>query len=501
MDNNFVNNWMKIDGTFNSYMKSLEMKVSEKLKSNVSNESCKLIFTPHAGIRYSGLCSMSAYYNSYDPNIKNIIILSTDHRSLNHIKRYTGSLNFKINKTNITLKNDTTSKLNDTLIKPDTNLDEEHSILMQLPFIYYFYKDKIPILPLIIGNFSYKKKFEIIDELFKRITKNTLIVCNTDISHINGRFNLKVNQPIYYNIRSIDSATLKLIDNNNSSLYALKETSMCGASAVYLFINIRKRYELKFNTILYSRVVCYYQSNQLKQNVDSIIQPIHIQNNSESTVSYVGIIYSTLPYINNKLKRHLNNIITEFEKITLVEYSKLCILNHLEQKIDQTIYLPIYCKVFQEKLGVFITLSINDKLRGCIGTTDIKHKIIDNIKKYAIHSATQDSRFPPVTISELGIYQSHIFKYNISSKVSLLNESKKLTYDEYKTDKFKLGFDGIVLELSPNKRGFFLPSVAKEDKTINKEKMLEMLCRKISEPNNCYKNANIKYFFNEGIDF
>lgn len=55
-----------------------------------------------------------------------------------------------------------------------------------------------------------------------------------------------------------------------------------------------------------------------------------------------------------------------------------------------------------ERAGVFVTLRVQRRLRGCIGTLTatrptIAHEIIAN----AIASATADPRFPPVTAAEL----------------------------------------------------------------------------------------------------
>lgn len=504
MNNTFINNWLNISENIIKYLDKLKILVENNFKSNIDNKSCKFIFTPHAGIKYSGLCAMSAYYNSYDSNITNIIIISTDHNNISGIKRYIGSLDFRKDNINFKFKKDT-SVLDQTLFNNSEDLQDEHSILNQLPFIHYFYKNKVSILPLIIGNLTSKNINKIIDELKKVVNKNTLVVCTTDISHINGRFNTKINDFIYHNIRYNDSNTIKLI-NNNSTINKLKQTSMCGANAVFLFYKIRKECETKFNVKLYPRIVCYYMSNQFdkinQQSIDNICKTKLISDNSISNVSYVSIIYSNKPYLDKTLSRPLENVLTDFEKKSLLEFVKNYILNHITNIVPKHLIEPIYCNsYYTERLGVFITLRKDKRLRGCIGTTYIDTVIIDNIKEYALASSFNDSRFTPIQLNELGTFVHNDFKFTIDVKISLLNEKKKLTYNEYKTDKFKLGEDGISIQLKNGSNGFFLPSVAKEDKSITKEKMLELLCKKMNREPICYKEDGTNYYYNEGIDF
>jgi AmmeMemoRadiSam system protein A len=59
-------------------------------------------------------------------------------------------------------------------------------------------------------------------------------------------------------------------------------------------------------------------------------------------------------------------------------------------------------EIIKQKAGAFVSLKIDGKLRGCIGTiepyrTNLAKEIISN----AISAATQDPRFPPVSREEL----------------------------------------------------------------------------------------------------
>lgn len=56
----------------------------------------------------------------------------------------------------------------------------------------------------------------------------------------------------------------------------------------------------------------------------------------------------------------------------------------------------------RNQAGVFVSLTINDKLRGCIGTINPTTSCIaDEIIQNAISAGTEDTRFDPVTVEEL----------------------------------------------------------------------------------------------------
>jgi uncharacterized protein (TIGR00296 family) len=108
-----------------------------------------------------------------------------------------------------------------------------------------------------------------------------------------------------------------------------------------------------------------------------------------------------------------------------------------------------------EKCGVFVTLNSfyqeKKELRGCIGfpypTTPLTRAVIES----AINSATQDPRFPPVSLGEL----NHIvFEVSVLTPPQLVKVQKPTDYPQ----KIKVGQDGLIVERSYYK-GLLLPQV------------------------------------------
>jgi len=130
-----------------------------------------------------------------------------------------------------------------------------------------------------------------------------------------------------------------------------------------------------------------------------------------------------------------------------------------------------------EKCGVFVTLNSfyqgKKELRGCIGfpypTTPLTRAVIES----AINSATQDPRFPPVSLGEL----DHIvFEVSVLTPPQLVKVQKPTDYPQ----KIKVGKDGLIVERSYYK-GLLLPQVPIEW-NWEEEEFLCQCCMKAGLP-------------------
>jgi uncharacterized protein (TIGR00296 family) len=120
------------------------------------------------------------------------------------------------------------------------------------------------------------------------------------------------------------------------------------------------------------------------------------------------------------------------------------------------------CPVF-----VTWTTGAEHELRGCIGTFSDSMKIGEVVPKYALISALEDSRFPPISAHELP--ELHV-------SVSLLvNFTQRATLHDW-----EIGRHGVQLEVRRGTKRFastFLPEVASEQ-GWDKETTLAYLLRK-----------------------
>lgn len=105
----------------------------------------------------------------------------------------------------------------------------------------------------------------------------------------------------------------------------------------------------------------------------------------------------------------------------------------------------------QEWGACFVTLTQQDRLRGCVGTVQARRALLADLKANAVAAALHDPRFAPLTLAELA---------RTRIEVSLLSPMQALQFDSEAQALAQLqpGTDGVFLEFGPF-RSTFLPQV------------------------------------------
>lgn len=106
--------------------------------------------------------------------------------------------------------------------------------------------------------------------------------------------------------------------------------------------------------------------------------------------------------------------------------------------------------VLNQPSGVFVTLNMDGKLRGCIGSINADRSLIDQVILHSVNAAFKDSRFKPVERKDIG---------KLSIEVSVLTKPKPVK----NTTEIDIKKHGIILHKN-NKRSVFLPKVARDNK-------------------------------------
>lgn len=110
------------------------------------------------------------------------------------------------------------------------------------------------------------------------------------------------------------------------------------------------------------------------------------------------------------------------------------------------------------KSGVFVTLNAvkpTHELRGCIGFPYPEEQLLTATIKAAIYAATEDPRFPPISIDEFG--------RSIVLEITVLTPPRLIEAPERKTlpGLIRVGRHGLIVERGGNS-GLLLPQVATE---------------------------------------
>ena len=147
--------------------------------------------------------------------------------------------------------------------------------------------------------------------------------------------------------------------------------------------------------------------------------------------------------------------------------------------------------VFNEKRGVFVTLTKAGQLRGCIGFPYPVIPLGDAIEDAAVAAATGDPRFPTVRKEELA---------SVRLEVTILTVPFPVEGDPAKrSEKIEVGRHGLIVR-GRGTSGLLLPQVATEY-GWDSMTFLEHTCIKAGLPEQCWTQANIEVLTFEGQIF
>jgi len=139
----------------------------------------------------------------------------------------------------------------------------------------------------------------------------------------------------------------------------------------------------------------------------------------------------------------------------------------------------------KEEMGVFVTLSKNGLLRGCIGYCKPTEPLVNAVIGAAISAALNDPRFSPVKADELDDLEVEV---SVVTRPELIEVNRP---EEY-MDKIKIGEDGLIIEKEPYK-GLLLPQVAVEW-GWNVEEFLYNTCVKAGLTADCWLYPDVKIY-------
>jgi uncharacterized protein len=164
------------------------------------------------------------------------------------------------------------------------------------------------------------------------------------------------------------------------------------------------------------------------------------------------------------------------ERSLLLKLAHESILSSLEQR---AIALDPPTKHLAEFRGVFTTLHLAGRLRGCVGYVLPACPLYQAVAETARAAAFEDSRFWPVTREEAP---------RLEAELSILSRPQPIRPEE-----IEVGRHGLLVSLH-GRRGLLLPQVAIEH-GWNRETFLDQTCRKAGLPDDAWhKGAAVEAF-------
>ena len=139
----------------------------------------------------------------------------------------------------------------------------------------------------------------------------------------------------------------------------------------------------------------------------------------------------------------------------LVKLARQTLSEHFAKKASQqdidALESALKDSCFQTKSGTFVTLTLNQQLRGCIGSLTSNEPINAGVRRNAINAAFHDPRFAPLSAVDFE---------KVEIEVSILSEPQPLHYSD-STDllnKLRPNVDGVILS-KDHASATFLPQV------------------------------------------
>jgi AmmeMemoRadiSam system protein A len=144
-----------------------------------------------------------------------------------------------------------------------------------------------------------------------------------------------------------------------------------------------------------------------------------------------------------------------------------------------------------EQGASFVTLTIHDELRGCIGALEAYQPLAQDVREHAVAAALEDPRFPAVREDELN---------RIRIEVSRLTRPLPLEYKDTADllAALRPHVDGVILK-DGYRRATFLPQVW--EKIPNPAEFLNYLCRKMGLSENAWRIKKLDVFIYQVDEF
>ena len=386
----------------------------------------KLMIVPHAGLRFSGAVAAHAYrlLHKKQAKLKRLILLGPSHKHAFKGIAVPSHERFETPFASLPVDQDFKQK---ALALPFVSVDDaafehEHCLEMQWPFISLI-APHVHILPLIIGAASPAEVKKLLDAVWGG--DETMILISSDLSHYHP----------YVEAQELDKKTNQMIETLQPQLVS---ENACGHRAI--------------NGALLKAI----DLNMRVTGVD--------RRNSGDTAGPKDRVVGYASYVFEY---------PETARLTLAQRHDIQrVIQHtirygLNKKKMPTIVAESFSRPLRAIRGCFVTLTLNGKLRGCIGSPQAHQPLIIDVAKNAYKAAFDDHRFAPLTMEEVDKTEVSVSILSALRPMNFVDEADLLR-------QLKPHVEGLVIKDGKH-NALFLPhvweSIPEPDKFLRQLKM------------------------------
>lgn len=445
------------------------------------------IISPHAGYQYCGQVMGAVYKTVMGKKYKRVVLLAFPHMPFDQIS----VLNVDAYETPLgEIPVDTEMRdalLKSSIIKSISQVhSREHSDENQLPFLQVALQPGWQMLSILVGDLR-ASEFEEVAKLIRPfIDEQTLIVTSSDFTHYGFQYGyVPFTKNVKENMYKLDGGAVDKIivrDFEGFRTYVQKTgATICGKNPISLMLKV-----LPENSK--GKLVKYMTSGD-------------VSGDYEMAVGYAGVVFivpdkqshpatktkeqeakttETVKAKEHKVVEPEEDRLTDEERKTLLRLAREALLSFLQRgdfKPDLSKYK--ITPRLEKKAGVFVTLTKQEQLRGCIGYVEgikpIWQAVIDNTH----NAAFEDPRFPPVKMNEFD---------KISIEISVMTPLKPIKSIE----EIEVGKHGLVIRKGWHS-GLLLPQVPVEW-GWTRDEFLRHICLKAGLPEDAWRDPDAQLF-------
>ena len=410
------------------------------------NKQLKGLILPHAGYVYSGLTAAHGALALEGQNIDKVILMGPDHRvgfpnaALTNLKAYQTPLG------QVPIHDDAARlrllqpKLFQAVPQSDSS---EHSLEVILPFLQFMLSE-FQIIPLVLGPADISQISSAIEPL---VTDRTLLVVSSDLSHYLD----------YPTATARDRETIRMILDLDAAGLSRSGSRACGIIPIKVIIQLAGKHGW---------------------------QPVllHYSNSGDTAGDRKRVVgYSAIAFYGDPLM-DTTNLLTKEQGQALVRLARQTIESRFKPGTAAPLPAVLRDQALLDNRGIFVTLKINNQLRGCIGNISGDGSIVEGVKRNSVNAAFNDHRFRPLSAEELD---------DIHIEVSILTSPQPLEYKDANDllDKLRPNVDGVILRQGPAS-ATFLPQVWKQ--LPAPADFLSHLCKKAGLSGEAWRNSQLE---------
>jgi len=430
------------------------------------NDPILAVVAPHAGYQFSGPVAAYTYAALNGRKFSRVVVIAPSHYEAFHFTSiYDGDAyatplgTVQVDKAfaKQLAKMSPTIQLSSQGHVP-TPKGAEHALEVELPWLQRVLGD-FELVPIVMGDQSYENSRALGVALAKLIQgSDTLIVASSDLSHYHP----------YDEAVKIDHKTLNALQAwdyfSMSRNFEARIWEACGGAPIIAAMIAAERMGANQALVLKyansgditgdrSRVVGYSADVFLKTQSGKAVEPQFSLNGHEK-----------------------NELLALARKS--VEYAVR----------ENKVYEPSASasEVLNQERGAFVTLRKSGELRGCIGYTSAAKPLYMTVRDTATLAALHDTRFQPVSVSELPQLE---YEISVPSPFRRVLDIRQI----------KVGQHGLLMKNGASE-GVLLPQVPVEKKW-NRQRFLEETCAKAGMSSGCWKDENTDIFMFTAVVF